>query len=262
MDLGLRGKRALVLGATGGLGFAVAMALAREGADIVASGRSPDRLADVESRLGGAAEGRVTSAACDLAKEADVDALADRALAAFGGIDILVNNTGGPPPGPVSAVAPETWRIHFESMVLSVIRLTGRLLPGMRERRWGRILTSTTSGVVQPSPELGISNTLRASLVTWSKTLANEVAAEGVTVNVIVPGRIHTARVDALDRLAAERSGRPLAEVQADRRRAIPMGRYGEPEEYGAVAAFLVSERASYITGSMVRVDGGYIRSV
>jgi 3-oxoacyl-[acyl-carrier protein] reductase len=262
MDLGLRGKRALVLGATGGLGFAVAMALAREGADIVASGRNPDRLADVESRLGGAAEGRVTSAACDLAKEADVDALADRALAAFGGIDILVNNTGGPPPGPVSAVAPETWRIHFQSMVLSVIRLTGRLLPGMRERRWGRILTSTTSGVVQPSPELGISNTLRASLVTWSKTLANEVAAEGVTVNVIVPGRIHTARVDALDRLAAERSGRPLAEVQADRRRAIPMGRYGEPEEYGAVAAFLVSERASYITGSMVRVDGGYIRSV
>lgn len=261
MDLGLRGKRALVLGATGGLGFAVAMALAREGADVAASGRNPDRLAEVEARLREAGV-RVAALPCDLAREADVDALAGGALAAFGGIDILVNNTGGPPPGPVSAVAPEAWRIHFEAMVLSVIRLTGRLLPGMRERRWGRILTSTTSGVIQPSPELGISNTLRASLVTWSKTLANEVAAEGVTVNVIVPGRIHTARVEALDRLAAERSGRPLADVQAERRRAIPMGRYGEPEEYGAVAAFLVSDRASYITGSTVRVDGGYIRCV
>lgn len=261
MDLGLRGKRALVLGATGGLGCAVAMALAREGADVVASGRNRDRLADVETRLRDAGV-RVVAFPCDLAREADVDALAEGALAAFGGIDILVNNTGGPPPGPVSAVAPEAWRAHFEAMVLSVIRLTGRLLPGMRERRWGRILTSTTSGVIQPSPELGISNTLRASLVTWSKTLANEVAAEGVTVNVIVPGRIHTARVEALDRLAAERSGRPLAEVQADRRRAIPMGRYGEPEEYGAVAAFLASDRASYITGSIVRVDGGYIRCV
>jgi 3-oxoacyl-[acyl-carrier protein] reductase len=262
MDLGLQGRRALVLGATGGLGFAVAMALAREGADVVASGRNPDRLAEVERRLQDAGAARAVAFPCDLARDAEVDRLAERALAAFGGIDILVNNTGGPPPGPVSAVAPEAWRTHFESMVLSVIRLTGRLLPGMRERRWGRVLTSTTSGVIQPSPDLGISNTLRASLVTWSKTLANEVAAEGVTVNVIVPGRIHTARVDALDRLAAERSGRPLAEVQAERRRTIPMGRYGEPEEYGAVAAFLVSDRASYITGTIVRVDGGYIRSV
>jgi 3-oxoacyl-[acyl-carrier protein] reductase len=147
-------------------------------------------------------------------------------------------------------------------MVLAIMHLTARLLPGMTQRKWGRVLTSTSSGIQQPIANLGISNTLRAALLTWSKTLAAEVAPAGVTVNVIVPGRIHTKRVDDLDRRAAERKGLPVEEVVRSSLASIPVGRYGRPEEYGAVAAFLVSEPASYITGSVVRVDGGLIKGI
>lgn len=147
-------------------------------------------------------------------------------------------------------------------MVLPVIALTDRVLPGMRDRQWRRIITSASSGVIAPIPNLGLSNALRLSLVGWSKTLAGEVGRNGVTANVVVPGRIATRRITFLDRKKAEREHRTVAEIQADSTAAIPAGRYGEPAEYAATVAFLASERASYITGSVVRVDGGLIPSV
>jgi 3-oxoacyl-[acyl-carrier protein] reductase len=146
-------------------------------------------------------------------------------------------------------------------MVVSVMHMTGRVLPGMRERKWGRVLMMTSTGVKQPIPILGISNTLRASLMNWAKTISLEVAADGVTVNMIMPGRITTDRTRQLDGLRAEREGRSIEEIRAESCGQIPMGRYGNVEEFGAVAAFLASERASYVTGVGLAVDGGMIRA-
>jgi 3-oxoacyl-[acyl-carrier protein] reductase len=147
-------------------------------------------------------------------------------------------------------------------MVLSVIAITDRVLPGMKQRHSGRIITSTSSGIVAPIPNLGLSNALRLSLVGWSKTLAREVAGDGITVNVVVPGRIATERVRFLDQSRAAREGRSVEEIVAESERSIPVGRYGRPEEYGDAVAFLASNRASYITGSILRVDGGMIAGI
>jgi 3-oxoacyl-[acyl-carrier protein] reductase len=260
MDLGIRGKRALVLGASQGLGFGVASAIAAEGADVVLSSRDEQRLRAAADELARKRGVRTAICPCDFGSADEVEAMAQSALAAFGGIDILINNTGGPPAGDVTSIDIGTWYRQFDTMVMSLLRVTGRLLPAMRARRWGRILTIASSSVVQPIPHLGISNTLRAALVTWSKSLATEVAADGVTVNVILPGRIRTQRVEELDRLTAQRQNKSMDDIVRQSQAAIPIGRYGTIEEFGAVAAFLVSERASYVTGSSVRVDGGLIR--
>lgn len=262
MDLGLAGKRALVLASSRGLGLGVATALVAEGAHVVITGRSAEKLEAAAARLSAGGPGRAEALACDFAADGAVAALAEGAVARLGGVDVLVNNTGGPPPGSVLAVKPETWETQFGAMVRNVFDLTGRLVPGMRARGWGRILTIASSGVEQPIPGLGISNALRAALTGWSKTLAEEVARDGVTANLILPGRIQTERVDEIDRANAGKSGKPVEQVAAASRAAIPVGRYGTVEEFAAVAAFLVSEPASYVTGSMIRCDGGAIRSV
>jgi 3-oxoacyl-[acyl-carrier protein] reductase len=147
-------------------------------------------------------------------------------------------------------------------MVLPVFRLTDLVLPDMREQRWGRVITSTSSGVVSPIPNLGISNALRSTLVGWSKSLSAEVGRDGITANVVLPGRIATGRIVSLDSAKAEREGRQVEDVAAESVSRIPVGRYGDPAEYGDVVAFLASERASYITGSVTRVDGGMIPSI
>ena len=262
MNLGLAGKRALILAAGGGLGSAIAAALAAEGASLFVTDVDTAGLDRVRAAVAALGKTRLESQAADLAKPGDITSLCERAQAAFGGIDILVNITGGPPAGALAPVDDDAWHKQFDAMVLSVFRVTRLLLPGMRERKWGRILTSTSSGVLQPIPNLGISNALRASLVTWSKTLASEVATDGVTVNVLVPGRIHTKRVDELDQIAATRQNKPVEEIVKQSLATIPMGRYGRPDEFSSVAAFLVSEAASYITGTVIRVDGGMIRGV
>jgi 3-oxoacyl-[acyl-carrier protein] reductase len=265
MDLGIAGRRALVLGGNRGIGFGIAKALAAEGVDVAIAARDPERLAAAAAEL--RAEGRATrttrieTAAIDLAQTAALPGFAQRLAESFGPIDILVNNTGGPAYGGAAGRPIEEWRDRFQDMVLSVITLTDSLLPAMRARRWGRILTVISSGVIQPIPVLAISNSLRASIVGWSKTLAAEVAPDGVTVNVLVPGRIDTERVRLTDEHVATRDNVSPAEAARRSHTGIPIGRYGTIDEIGAVAAFVASEPARYMTGTMVRVDGGIVRS-
>jgi 3-oxoacyl-[acyl-carrier protein] reductase len=198
----------------------------------------------------------------DLADLAQIDNHIARIESDLGAVSILVNITGGPPPTTAAGQDPALWSKHFQSMVLSIIAITDRVLPAMRAAKWGRIITSTSSGVISPIPNLGISNALRMSLVGWSKTLAREVAGDGITANIILPGRIATDRIKFLDEAKAKREGRTVEDVSAESTRSIPVGRYGKPEEYGAAVAFLASESAAYITGSVIRIDGGLIASI
>ncbi len=260
MDLGIKGKRALVLGGNRGIGFGIAQALTAEGVDVAIAARDEARLAEAAQAL--RAHGtRVETASIDLEQ---TDTLADFAADVsqrFGGIDILVNNTGGPAYGGASNRPLKEWSDRFNDMVLSVIALTDALLPGMRQRKWGRVITVISSGVIQPIPILGISNTLRASLVAWSKTLSMEVAADGITANILVPGRIDTERVRLTDEANAKQQGIPVEEVMKRSHATIPVGRYGRIEEIGAAVTFMASMQASYMTGAMMRVDGGIVRS-
>jgi 3-oxoacyl-[acyl-carrier protein] reductase len=260
VDLGIAGRKALVLGGNRGIGFGIAQALAQEGADVLIAARDVDRLAAAAADLRNTARGRVATARIDLRETAELAGFANRIGESFGPIDILVNNTGGPPYGGASNRAVADWSGSFQDMVLSVIALTDAVLPGMRARRWGRILTVISSGVLQPIPILAISNSLRAAIVGWSKTLSAEVAREGITVNILVPGRIATERVQLTDQATADREGVPVETVRARSTATIPVGRYGTIGELGAAAAFVCSERASYMTGSLVRVDGGIVR--
>jgi len=261
VDLGLHKKTALVLGGGGGLGRAICKVLADEGANVAIADIQPDAIAGTQEALA-TAVGKTIGLVWDLADLTQIDAHVSRIEAELGPVDVLVNITGGPPPTPASGQDPALWAKHFQSMVLSVIAITDRVLPNMRARHWGRVITSTSSGVVMPIPNLGISNALRLSLVGWSKTLSREVGKDGITVNIILPGRIATGRIQFLDEAKARREGRSVEEVAAESTATIPLGRYGKPEEYADVVAFLSSERAAYLTGSVIRVDGGLISSI
>jgi 3-oxoacyl-[acyl-carrier protein] reductase len=261
MDLDLKGKVALVLGAGGGLGGAIAQGLAREGVSVALAGRRSEPL-EARAHVMRADGHRALPILFDLSGLDAFDAVVSQVEAELGAIDILINNTGGPPPTPVAGQSLEVWQKQFQAMVLSVVGLTDRVLPGMRARRFGRIITSASSGIVAPIPNLGLSNALRSTLVGWSKTLAREVAKDGVTANIVVPGRIATDRIAFLDRAKAEREGKSVSSIEAESIASIPAGRYGRPEEYADLVTFLASPRAGYITGSILRVDGGYIPSV
>jgi 3-oxoacyl-[acyl-carrier protein] reductase len=261
MDLGIKGKTALILSAGGGLGRAIACAIALEGANAAVTDIDEQSLAATvaQIRQGG---GNVFGHPSDLANPAALDTLVSLIQKRIGTVDILVNISGGPPPTIATNVSPELWKKHFQAMVLSIMHVTDLVLPGMRAKRWGRVITSASSGVVVPIPNLAISNTLRSALVGWSKTLAREVAPDGITVNLVLPGRISTQRIRELDESRAKREGESVEDIVRSSVASIPMLRYGDPEEYASVVAFLASCKASYITGTMVRVDGGMIQSL
>lgn len=261
MDLQIANKTALVLGAGGGLGSAIAKTLAREGARVAVADVNADAVAACAAEIR-AEKHEALPLTWDLGDLSVIDQHVATVEKTFGPVDILINNTGGPPPTPAAGQDPAAWQKHFQSMVVSVIAITDRVLPSMRSRKWGRIITSTSSGVVAPIPNLGISNALRLSLVGWSKTLAREVARDGVTVNVILPGRIGTQRIKFLDEQKAKRENRTAESVASESTGSIPAGRYGDPQEYADAVAFLASQRASYIIGSVIRVDGGLIASI
>lgn len=260
MDLGLQGKRALVLSSSRGLGRGVAESLAAEGAEVMLTARSADRLQATADAINARGKGRAHAFAADL--KGETEAIHQAAVDALGGVDILVANTGGPPARTALNVEPGEWTPQFEAMVAPIFKLASLVLPGMLERRWGRIVTIASSGVVQPIPNLVLSNALRASLVGWSKTLAGEVAKDGITMNVVLPGRIETDRVGELDAANAKAKNTTPEEIAAKARAMIPAGRYGRVQEFADVVCFLASERASYVTGSLIRVDGGAIRSI
>ncbi len=256
MDLGLNGKRALVLGASRGLGKAIAQSLLAEGATVFVAARSLDKIEAWAEGMDA-----VHPVKMDLSDLAQVDDLVNKLLGE-GGVDVIVNNSGGPPPGTALAAERCAWISHFEAMAANLFHLTTRLLPPMQERKWGRVISITSSGVEQPIPNLALSNGIRSVVVGWSKSLANEVAGDGITVNVVMPGRIHTERVDELDAAAAKRTQKDIAEVAKASRATIPAGRYGKPEEFADVVTFLASDRAGYVTGSRIRIDGGAIKSI
>ena len=260
MNLGLKGKRALVMGASKGLGRSIADALAAEGAALVISGRDQATL-DVAARelvaLGAAS---CIGIPADVSQGAQMDALADGAVAAMGGVDILIQNHGGPPPGPALEVTEELLSTWFQSIVLSPVRITNRLLPAMRAQKYGRIINVGSTGMLQPLPNMVLSNTLRASIMGWMKTLSSEVAHEGITCNIVAPGAIRTDRSLETAGSLAKRQGKSVDEVIAERSKTIPAGRYGMPNEYGPLVAFLCSDQAAYITGSIMRTDGGMVR--
>jgi 3-oxoacyl-[acyl-carrier protein] reductase len=259
MDLGLQERTAVVCASTGGLGEAIARALAAEGANVVVSGRRQDRAEQIARGLQEAGPGRAFGIGCDLMAERGADALHAAAIDAFGGIDVLVLNGPGPKAGGAADVTGDDVTQAVATLVRPQQRMVELTLPRMRDQKWGRILAVGSSGVQAPIPNLALSNIVRAALAGYLKTLAGEVASDGVTVNMLLPGRIDTDRVASLDAAAAELQGRTPEQVAEQSRRAIPAGRYGEPAEFGAVAAFLVSDAASYVTGTALRCDGGLI---
>lgn len=262
MDLGIEGKRALVLASSQGLGFGIATKLCEEGANVMLSGRVAEKLESAAADLNERCDGSAKWVVADLADRQSATTLYEATRSAFGQVDILVNNTGGPPPGTVDAPDSEQWREQIDTMLVRVIEITNLCVADMKAAGWGRVLTVASSGVVQPIPNLAMSNTIRSSLVGWSKSLSNEVASQGITVNMLLPGRIRTERLNQLDAADAERSGRSIEEVAAAGQAAIPAGRYGTVEDFGNVGAFLCSEAAAYVTGGLIRCDGGAIRGV
>ncbi len=262
MDLGLKGKRALVCGSSQGLGRAIAEALAAEGADVVINSRSAEKLAGARDAVADATGARVLAVPADLSAADGVDELIRGTRDALGTVDILVTNVGGPPAGPFEDHGLDAWRLAYAQLLESVVGLVAAFLPEMKERRWGRIVSVTSITVKQPVDGLILSNAMRAGVTGFVKSIANEAAPFGVTANTVIPGFTRTERLVGLAAAAVERTGQTVDEVYDGWRKDIPMGRLGEPEELAALTAFLCSEKAAYITGQSVAVDGGWIRGL
>jgi len=262
VDLGVGGKVALVGASSQGLGRAVARELALEGASVVLCARGAGALERARAEIAAETGAPVLAVVADLSRADEAQGVVAQAMARFGRVDILITNTGGPPSGLFEAHDAAAWRAAYDLLLRAPLELVRGVLPGMRERRWGRIITITSIAVKQPVEGLVLSNSLRAAVTGLARTLANEVGGDGITVNNVLPGYTRTDRVVELARATAARQGVPEAEVYARWEREIPMGRLGEVAEFAALVAFLASERASYLTGQSIAVDGGWIRSL
>ena len=261
MDFGLKGKVGLAAASGAGIGRAIAKALAGEGMDLVICARTEASLQEVQQELEGTGS-RVHAVPADLTDPAGVDRVVSAAHDSFGRVDVLVTNTGGPPAGPFEAHSPEAWENAVRQNLFSVLNLVRGVLPGMRERGWGRIINVTSIAVKQPSDNLILSNAVRAAVTGFARTLATETATDGITVNNVLPGFTRTGRLDELAQKRAEIKGLEPEDIWGSWHAEIPMGRVGEPSELAALVAFLASEQASYITAQSIAVDGGWIKSL
>lgn len=262
MDLGLKGKRALVLASSKGLGFAAARQLVLEGAEVILTSRSTEHLKAADAELDQLVNGNATYYPADVSKKEDLNALIEFAELHFGALDILVNNAGGPPSGAFMSLTDQEWQQAFELNLLSYVRMIRAAVPLMEKAGGGRILNIASSSIKQPITHLVLSNTFRLGIVGLTKTLSEELAGRGILINTLAPGRILTDRVKELNRKQSERTGVSEEEIQRASESEIPLHRYGRPEEFGKVAAFLVSEACTYVTGESLLVDGGLVRSI
>ena len=260
MDLGLKGKVAMVGGASKGLGYAVARALAHEGTSVSIASRDRDSICASAAQLERETAASIMAMPADLSSSDAITQWHAATVQRFGGVDLLFANTGGPPAGPVLQFDDAAWYTNFDLLVMSAIRLVRLVVPSMQARGGGAILFGTSSTVKEPIPNLALSNVLRASVATLSKTLAFELASSKIRVNNLIPGRIDTDRVRQLDEINGRRAGISSQEQQTRMTAAIPLARYGSTDEFGRMAAFLLSDAASYITGASVQVDGGLLR--
>jgi len=261
MDLGLKGKVAMIGGASRGLGYAVAEALAREGASVSISSSNQASIDEAAKRLSSSGA-TVLATAVDARKGDEIAVWGQKTIERFGGVDLLFANAGGPPAGAAISFDDAAWQNAVDLLLFSTLRAIRVAVPSMKQRGGGSILVSTSSSVKEPIPNLGLSTVLRASVSALAKTLALELAGDRIRVNQIIPGRIDTDRVRQLDEIAGKKQGITPDQAKARSIAGIPLGRYGEPREYGRVAAFLLSDASAYMTGATVQVDGGLIRSV
>lgn len=262
MDLGLSGRVALVTGASSGLGLAIARELAREGGAVAMLARRADLLRQEAARIVEHSRARVLPVPADVGDPEATERAIAEVEATLGPVDILVANAGGPPSTTFATTDEAQYRAALEVNLLASIRLTHRCVPGMRERRWGRVIYLTSMAAKMPLPGLLLSNTARAGLLGFAKTLATEVARDGVLVNTVLPGHFDTARARELAEQRAAREGKSVDAMLAARTAGIPLGRAGDPREMAAVVAFLASERASFVTGVALQVDGGQVSSL
>lgn len=262
MDLGLRNRVALVTGSSQGIGWAIANQFAQEGAKVVICARNFKQLEFAAKKIRSVTGSDVYPIQTDLTSPTDITRLVTHTISTFHRIDILVNNTGGPPPKYFSETTPQDWTAAFDSLLLSVIHCCSEVISHMKRHSWGRIINITSFAAKQPVERLILSNALRAGILGLTKTLSNELGPEGILVNAICPGWTQTQRLESLAHQHARQTSRSLSEVLNDWAQQIPLKRLAQPEEIANLAVFLASERASYITGTVIQVDGGYIKAL
>ena len=262
MDLGLRGRVAVIAAGSKGLGKAVAEEFAAEGVLLVLCARGEEALRATAEGIRKRFGAKVYATPADVGKPGEPERVVQEATAQFGKVDILLTNSGGPPPGQFDALSPETWDDATRLVLGSVVEFCRAALPGMKERRWGRILNISSIAAKQPVDNLMLSNSIRAAVIGFARTLANEVAPFGITVNNLLPGFTRTDRMVELSEVTAQKEGTTPEEAVARYAAQVPMGRMGEPREFAALAAFLASDRASYITAQSIAVDGGWVRGL